>query len=43
MAYLWTGQIETNYDEVTDTFDAMALKQELLRGLWLQPTCGDRS
>ena len=26
------GQIETNYDEVTDSFDSMALKQELLRG-----------
>lgn len=26
------GQIETNYDEVTDSFDAMNLKQELLRG-----------
>ena len=24
--------IETNYDEVTDSFDAMSLKQELLRG-----------
>jgi hypothetical protein len=28
----FTGQIETNYDEVTDSFDAMNLKQELLRG-----------
>ena len=26
------GQIETNYDEITDTFDAMNLKQDLLRG-----------
>ena len=26
------GQIETNYDEVTDSFDAMKLKQDLLRG-----------
>ncbi|GMF94630.1 unnamed protein product [Aspergillus oryzae] len=27
-----TGQIETNYDEITDSFDAMELKPELLRG-----------
>lgn len=27
-----TGQIESNYDEVTDSFDAMNLKPELLRG-----------
>jgi translation initiation factor 4A len=26
------GQIESNYDEVTDSFDAMNLKPELLRG-----------
>ena len=26
------GQIESNYDEVTDSFDAMNLKAELLRG-----------
>ena len=26
------GQIESNYDEVTDSFDAMNLKSELLRG-----------
>jgi hypothetical protein len=29
---LFTGQIESNYDEVTDSFDAMNLKPELLRG-----------
>ena len=28
-----TGQIESNYDEVTDSFDAMDLKPELLRGM----------
>lgn len=28
-----TGQIETNYDEITDSFDAMELKPELLRGM----------
>jgi hypothetical protein len=28
------GQIESNYDEVTDSFDAMNLKAELLRGMW---------
>ena len=28
-----TGQIESNYDEVTDSFDSMNLKSELLRGL----------
>ncbi|KUL88338.1 hypothetical protein ZTR_05020 [Talaromyces verruculosus] len=28
------GQIESNYDEVTDSFDAMNLKPELLRGVY---------
>lgn len=28
-----TGQIESNYDEITDSFDAMELKSELLRGM----------
>ncbi|OJI85638.1 hypothetical protein ASPTUDRAFT_117665 [Aspergillus tubingensis CBS 134.48] len=28
------GQIETNYDEVTDSFDSMDLKPELLRGVY---------
>ena len=28
-----SGQIESNYDEVTDSFDAMNLKPELLRGM----------
>ncbi|KAK4905512.1 translation initiation factor eIF4A, partial [Elasticomyces elasticus] len=28
------AQIESNYDEVTDTFDAMNLKAELLRGVY---------
>lgn len=27
-----TGMIESNYDEITDSFDAMDLKPELLRG-----------
>ena len=26
------AQIESNYDEVTDSFDSMSLKSELLRG-----------
>ena len=29
-----TAQIETNYDETTDSFDAMQLKSELLRGVY---------
>lgn len=29
-----TGQIESNYDETTDSFDAMNLKPELLRGVY---------
>lgn len=28
----FTAQIESNYDEVTDSFDNMNLKAELLRG-----------
>ncbi|KAJ5768562.1 ATP-dependent RNA helicase eIF4A [Penicillium manginii] len=28
------GQIESNYDEITDSFDAMDLKPELLRGVY---------
>lgn len=28
------AQIESNYDEITDSFDSMNLKSELLRGLW---------
>ena len=28
----FTAQIESNYDEVTDSFDSMNLKSELLRG-----------
>ena len=28
------GQIESNYDETTDSFDAMDLKSELLRGVY---------
>lgn len=28
----FAGQIESNYDEVTDSFDNMNLKAELLRG-----------
>jgi len=29
-----TAQIESNYDETTDSFDAMQLKSELLRGVY---------
>jgi hypothetical protein len=29
-----SGQIESNYDETTDSFDAMNLKSELLRGIY---------
>ena len=29
-----TAQIESNYDETTDSFDAMNLKPELLRGVY---------
>jgi hypothetical protein len=29
----FTGQIESNYDEVIDSFDSMDLKPELLRGM----------
>ena len=29
-----TAQIESNYDETTDSFDAMELKPELLRGVY---------
>ena len=32
MLTIATGQIESNYDEVTDSFDSMDLKSELLRG-----------
>jgi superfamily II DNA/RNA helicase len=28
------GQIESNYDETTDSFDAMNLRPELLRGVY---------
>jgi translation initiation factor 4A len=28
------SQIESNYDETTDSFDAMNLKAELLRGVY---------
>jgi translation initiation factor 4A len=28
------GQIESNYDEITDSFDNMNLKAELLRGVY---------
>lgn len=28
-----TGLIESNYDEITDSFDSMDLKPELLRGM----------
>jgi len=29
-----SGQIESNYDEITDSFDAMNLRAELLRGVY---------
>ena len=29
-----TGQIESNYDETIDSFDAMSLNPQLLRGVW---------
>ena len=28
------GEVETNWDEVVETFDAMDLKEELLRGIY---------
>lgn len=31
---LCAGQIESNYDETTDSFDNMNLKAELLRGVY---------
>ena len=37
-----TAQIESNYDEVTDSFDSMALKSELLRGIRLVNTLEKR-
>ena len=33
------GQIESNYDEVTDSFDSMSLKSELLRGMSKSTNC----
>lgn len=30
----FSGMIESNYDEVTDSFDNMNLKPELLRGIY---------
>lgn len=32
--FILIGQIESNYDETTDSFDAMNLKPELLRGVY---------
>lgn len=32
--FFFTATIESNYDETTDSFDAMALKAELLRGVY---------
>ena len=37
--FLLIAQIESNYDEVTDSFDSMNLKAELLRGA-LYIECG---
>lgn len=31
--HVFLGQIESNYDETTDSFDAMNLKSDLLRGM----------
>ena len=31
---LQEGQIESNYDEIVDSFDDMKLKSELLRGIY---------
>ncbi|KAL4795496.1 hypothetical protein BDV19DRAFT_165978 [Aspergillus venezuelensis] len=31
---LQDNQIESNYDEITDSFDSMDLKPELLRGVY---------
>jgi translation initiation factor 4A len=33
-ANFFAGLIESNYDETTDSFDSMALKAELLRGVY---------
>lgn len=30
-----SDRIETNYDEVVETFDALNLKDDLLRGMYL--------
>ncbi|EAU38411.1 eukaryotic initiation factor 4A [Aspergillus terreus NIH2624] len=30
----WVGMIESNYEDVTDSFDSMELKAELLRGVY---------
>ena len=32
LTWSFLAQIESNYDEVTDSFDSMSLKAELLRG-----------
>jgi len=37
LTYLrFTGQIESNYDEVIESFDDMKLKPELLRGMYIR-------
>ena len=36
-----SAQIESNYDEVTDSFDSMSLKPELLRGMLHNTRCAD--
>ena len=33
----FAGQIESNYDETVDSFDAMELKSDLLRGKYRVP------
>ena len=35
---MFAAQIESNYDEITDSFDNMNLKSELLRGALSQET-----
>ena len=34
--FVLLAQIESNYDEITDSFDSMSLKGELLRGILLK-------
>lgn len=38
---IFPAQIESNYDEVTDSFDSMSLKAELLRGTLHNTRCAN--